>query len=80
MERKTNYPTGSENGMEFICNRWVFTGGSGWRVRDNGDGTHTVTDWGGRPTYGGINLPEDAAHEMAARLAKTTPHPKPQEG
>lgn len=78
MKRRTDYPTGNESGMGFICNRWVFTGGQGWRVVDNGDGTHTVTNWHGRPCYGGLNLAEDAAHEYAARLARTTPHPKPE--
>lgn len=78
-ERKTKYSTASENGMQFICNRWVYAGDKGYKVRPNGDGTYSVLSYAHtdeRPTYGGMNLTEDAAHEMAARLAGTTPHPK----
>lgn len=85
-ERKRDYSTASENGMEFIANRWVFAGPKGYRVVFNGDGT-TENDWAvysyagssTRLVYNGCNLTEDAAHELAARLANTTPHPKPTE-
>lgn len=80
MTRKTDYPTGSEDGMSFICNRWVFTGPQGYRVRPNDDdGTFTTVSYNvaeSRPVYGAIRVSEDEAHEMAARLAQTTPHPK----
>lgn len=78
-ERKTDYSTARENGMSFVCNRWVFTGGKGYRVRPNDDGTFTVVSYAHTQTrvcYGGQNLTEDAAHAYAASLARTVPHPK----
>lgn len=84
MVRKTDYPTGNENGMSFICNRWVFTGPEGYRVvpqtderggflvvRYNAAETHPV--WLGSDDS--MHMTEDEAHELAARMAKTTPHP-----
>lgn len=84
--RKTDYPTGSESGMSFICNRWVFTGPQGYRVAFDGTG-HKLGEWVVRRydasstsfVYGGRHTTEDAAHEYAALLARTTPHPKPTE-
>ncbi len=86
MERKINYSTASETGMEFICNRWVFAGDKGYRVQFTGTG-ETAGDWSvfsyagahTRLVPGGRDLSEDAAHELAARLAKLPVHPKPQE-
>lgn len=81
MARKTRYSTASKDGMSFIANRWVFTGDEGYEVRPDGNGTDTYSVWsyhaaGGSPTYGGLNMSEDDAHALAARLARTTPHPK----
>lgn len=80
--RKTDYPTGDPNGMSFICNRWVYTGPKGYRVVFDGNGERPdwlVLSYAGsstRPVYGGRHTTEDGAHEWAATLAKTTPHPK----
>lgn len=77
--RKTSYSTANESGMEFICNRWVFAGDKGYRVRPNGDGTFSVVSYAHTSedsVYGGRGLTEDAAHEMAARLARVPVHPK----
>lgn len=80
--RKTNYSTASENGMEFICNRWVFTGDKGYRVKANDDGTFRVVSYtaaGERAVWLGPEsdrMAEDAAHELAASLAKLPVHPK----
>ena len=77
-KRKRDYSTGSKSGMSFICNRWVFTGPRGYRVKPNGDGTFRVVsynvseDW--RVVGHGERLSEDDAHELAARMAGTTPH------
>jgi hypothetical protein len=77
--RKTDYSTTRPDGMEFICNRWVFAGDKGYRVKPNDDGhgddgtfnvysyAHTQERVVG--TFG-MNLTEDAAHELAASLAK----------
>lgn len=35
------YPTGDPSGMSFICNRWVFTGPEGYRVRFDTVGERT---------------------------------------
>lgn len=79
-ERKRNYPTGSADGMEFICNRWTFTGPKGWGVRPNDDGTFRVVSYNvAEERVAGPNtlsMTEDDAHAYAASLAKTTPHPK----
>lgn len=82
--RTTDYPTGSDNGMSFICNRWVFTGPEGYRVtaQSDGDGFLVIRYNGSstRPVWvgeGSLNMSEDSAHELAASLAGTTPHPKP---
>jgi hypothetical protein len=82
MERKIDYSTGRGNGMSFIANGWVFTGAEGYRVKSDADDAHLFMvvryDAAGEtPFYGGRGLPEDDAHKMAARLAGTTPHPKP---
>lgn len=74
-ERSNDYPTGDPNGMEFIANRWTFTGGKGYRVEpEDGDaGTFRVVSYnaaGSRPVYRGQGLTEDDAHAMATRLAK----------
>lgn len=86
MQRKIDYPTGDPNGMSFICNKWVHTGPQGYRVQFTGTGEDrgdwSVFSYAGSHTrlvYGGRDLSEDAAHEMAARLARTTPHPRPTE-
>lgn len=76
-ERSGDYPTrGNPNGMEFIGNRWVFTGGSGFRVvfdgTDGDGGDWAVLSYDGPHTRlvpGGRGLTEDEAHAMAARLA-----------
>lgn len=71
-ERKTDYPTGNPNGMSFICNRWVFTGPEGYRVKPEGDGTFRVVRYNATRTegvYGGSGLTEDDAHAMAERLS-----------
>lgn len=92
-ERKIVYPTGDPSGMEFIGGRWVFTGGSGYRVQfvgppaDDPDsdrtwavysytGPHSTPAWYDEKTR---RMTEDDAHAFAARLARTTPHPKPTE-
>ena len=70
-ERKTDYPTGSKDGMSFISNRWVFTGPEGYRVVQNGDtfGVKRYNAASTSPVYGGTGLTEDDAHAMAERLA-----------
>lgn len=85
-KRKINYSTARPDGMEFICNRWVFAGDKGYRVVFDGtgesEGDYAVLSYAGaytRPVYGGRGLTEDAAHELAARLAKLPVHPKPTE-
>lgn len=68
-----DYPTGSEDGMSFICNRWTFTGPQGYRVVANGDGTFRVVSYNvaqTRPVYGDQAMTEDAAHALAASLAR----------
>lgn len=85
-ERKRDYSTARENGMEFIANRWVFAGDKGYRVVFDGDGT-TENDWAvysynaaeSHLVYGGRDLTEEAAHELAASLAKLPVHPRPTE-
>lgn len=82
--RKLDYPTGNGNGMSFICNRWVFTGPEGYRVQfdgteADGDNGWAVFRYNAATTHlvrGGRGLTEDAAHEYAASLARTTPHPR----
>lgn len=76
-ERRTDYPTGNPSGMSFICNRWVFTGPQGYRVvpQSDGDGFLVVSYAanGTRPVWvgdGSLNLSEDDAHALAARLAR----------
>lgn len=79
-ERKRDYPTGNPNGMSFICNRWVFTGPEGYRVRPNGDGSYNVYSYAHTSERAvALSFSENAAHELAASLARTTPHPKPTE-
>lgn len=82
MTRKIDYPTGPANGMSFICNRWVFTGPRGYRVQFTGDGpdndgwsVFSYNAAGTRIVGHARGLTEDAAHEAAAQLANTTPHP-----
>lgn len=69
----TDYPTGS--GMEFINNSWVFTGPKGYRVVAQDDGTFNVVSYtvlGDRQLgWTTDGMTQDAAHEMAARLAKS---------
>lgn len=81
MARKTDYPTGPDNGMSFICNRWVFTGPQGYRVRANeDDGTFTVVSYHAaaeRPVWDGVRISEHEAHCMAARLSGLPVHPRP---
>jgi len=72
-ERSNEYHTGSENGMSFISNRWVFTGAEGYRVKQDTDDAHLFmvvrfNATGETPFYGGRGLSEDDAHAMAARL------------
>lgn len=89
-DRKIDYPTGSENGMSFICNRWVFTGPQGYRVQfvglaegapEDSERVWSVYSYAGSHTtpawYDATtrHMTEDDAHAYAARLAKTTPHP-----
>lgn len=85
--RKLNYSTARENGMEFIANRWVFAGDKGYRVQFTGTGD-TPGDWSVYSYAGahmrlvgewGRDLTEEAAHELAASLAKLPVHPKPTE-
>ena len=69
--RSTDYPTG--DGMSFICNRWVFTGPEGYRVKRHDDGTFYVVHYtvaGETCTFCPRDMSEDDAHEYAARLAK----------
>jgi hypothetical protein len=76
--RKTDYSTASPTGMEFIANRWVYAGDKGYRVKPNGDDTFRVVSYAHTeetPCYGAASMTEDEAHEVAARLARTTPHP-----
>jgi hypothetical protein len=78
--RKTTYSTASENGMAFIANRWVYAGDKGYRVKPTDDGTFNVYSYAHTServvgTFG-MGLTEDAAHELAASLARTAPHPK----
>lgn len=73
VERKRDYSTARENGMEFIANRWVFAGDKGFRVKPDGGGAFRVVSYAHtseRPVPGGVGLTEDAAHELAARLAR----------
>ncbi|MGI5196910.1 hypothetical protein ACQEVY_25285 [Streptomyces sp. CA-288835] len=70
----TDYPTGNPDGMSFICNRWVFTGAEGYRVKPDSDdeGLFMVVRYnatGQTPFYGGRGLSERDAHEMAASLS-----------
>lgn len=80
-KRRRDYPTGNADGMSFICNRWVFTGPQGYRVTPNGDGTFHVVSYNAAETRlcwlgeDSRRMTEDAAHELAASLARTTPHP-----
>lgn len=91
MTRKIDYPTGNPNGMEFICNRWVFTGGKGYRVQfvgppegdpENANRSWAVFSYAGshtRPAWyddATRHMTEDDAHAFAASLANTEPHPK----
>lgn len=71
-KRSRDYPTGSDNGMSFICNRWVFTGPQGYRVVCREDGWYVESYAGSsvRPGYRTAPYTEDAAHESAARLAR----------
>lgn len=81
-ERKTDYETGNVNGMSFICNRWTFTGPQGFRVKRDMDGTFYVVSFAHTTethVWNGAKLTEDKAHNLAASLAHTTPHPKPVE-
>ena len=61
------------NGMSFINNRWVFTGGPDrYKKRPNEDGTFTVVSWnaaGESSVYGGRNISEADADAMIARLS-----------
>lgn len=61
------------NGMSFINNRWVFTGGPDrYKKRPNDDGTFMVMSCnaaGERPVYGGRNLSEADADAMIVRLS-----------
>jgi hypothetical protein len=79
-ERKRDYPTGNDNGMSFISNRWVFTGAEGYRVLPDRDDPHlfVVVRYNAASTtgfYGGRGLTEEAAHTLAASLAGTSVHP-----
>lgn len=68
----TDYPTGSEDGMSFICNRWTFTGPQGYRVKQHTDGTFHVVSYTASSDYrvaGDMGLSEADAHALAARLA-----------
>jgi hypothetical protein len=68
-----DYPTGPENGMEFLGGHWVFTGPRGYRVRPNDDGTTfrvvSYNACGERPLPMGFRLTEPDAHALAERLA-----------
>ena len=59
--------------MQFINNRWVFTGGPDrYKKRANDDGTFTVVSWnaaGERAVHGGRNLSEADADAMVSRLS-----------
>lgn len=73
-ERSNDYSTGHDNGMEFICNRWVFTGPQGYRVVPNpdGDGFLVMRYDASEVHPAGYRLEpmtEDDAHAHAARLA-----------
>lgn len=72
---RTDYPTGPEDGMSFISNRWVFTGPQGYRVKPRVDGTGflvvSYTAAREMPVYSGTEpLTEDGAHELAASLSR----------
>jgi hypothetical protein len=76
-ERSIDYPTGSESGMSFICNRWVFTGPEGYRVQfvgGEGDACWGVFHYNAARTRRSYGEPmtEDGAHEYAARLSGRT--------
>lgn len=84
MARKLEYPTGSPDGMSHIpATGWRFTGPEGYRVQFTGTGD-TAGNWSvfrytaaeSRLVPGGRDLSNDEAHEMAARLAGTVPHPE----
>jgi hypothetical protein len=78
-KRKRTYSTASETGMELIANRWVYAGDKGYRVRPNGDGTFRVVSYAHtteRPVGSwALSMGESEAHEYAARMARTIPHP-----
>lgn len=83
MGRKIDYSTAAHNGMEYIGGRMVYTGPKGYRVQftgGEGDKCWSVFSYAGAHTrlcFPYANLTEDEAHERAASLAGTTPHPKP---
>lgn len=86
--RKTEYPTGRENGMSFIANKWRYTGPQGYRVVFDDPGTGTggrhfrVLSYAGsstRPVHADL-LTEHDAHCMAARLSGLPVHPPVAEG
>lgn len=71
---QSDYPTGSESGMSFIGNRWVFTGAEGYRVKADRDDAHLFmvvrySAAGETPFYGARGLTEEAAHVLAASYA-----------
>ncbi len=82
-KRRLDYPTGNGDGMSFISNRWVFTGPQGYRVQFTGTGDEpgdwSVFSYDAAETRivgtFGMGLSEEAAHELAARLAKMPVHP-----
>jgi hypothetical protein len=78
--RRTDYSTASKSGLSYLLSRWMYTGDEGFRVSPGADGLFDVVSY----SVSGVQslgkrwrgLTEDAAHENAARLARTTPHPK----
>lgn len=57
--------------MSFINGQHVFTGPEGYRIKPGKDGMFMVVSFtaaGERPVYGGIDLSEQMARVMVARL------------
>jgi hypothetical protein len=77
IERKEIYRIPSSgNGMSFICNKWVFTGGPGYYKvsQREADGAWLVVRYTSTGVHDGVASPakghatEDEAHAYAAKL------------
>lgn len=74
VEKRERYDIPNTGGMQFICNRWVFTGGADfYRVKERGPGDWIVaryycTGQADGAAYTPKMATEDEAHAMALRL------------